>query len=57
MQQQQQQQQADGRAEIYTYESASLVYSCAWSVSGAGAWPELVALLLRGPEKRSFWFP
>ncbi|KAL4423317.1 hypothetical protein ABPG77_006112 [Micractinium sp. CCAP 211/92] len=32
MQQQQQQQQADGRAEIYTYDSASLVYSCGWSV-------------------------
>lgn len=26
------QQPGEGRAEIYTYESASLVYSCAWSV-------------------------
>lgn len=46
----QQQQQADGRAEIYTYESASLVYSCAWSVS-AGTGPMLRALLQEGPGK------
>ena len=44
------QQQGEARPEIYTYESANLVYSCGWSVS----WPPAVShfdRLRRSPEE------